>query len=50
MLLLALAELALSRPGFDAACQEIAKKMDNPGLPMYHDFKKSAKRPRRPSW
>jgi hypothetical protein len=35
MMLLALAELALSRPGWDMALQMIAEKMDNPGQPTY---------------
>lgn len=39
ILLLALAELALSRPGFDYALSEIAKLYDGEGLPMFQDFK-----------
>ena len=44
LILLALATLALERPGFDYALAEIAKLMDNPtsdGKPeMYEDFKR----------
>lgn len=37
LMLLALAELALRRPGFDYAISEIAKKLD--GLDLYAGFK-----------
>ena len=39
MLVLALAELALSRPGWDDSIREIAVKLDRPGTPMYEGFK-----------
>lgn len=39
MVLLALAELALSRPGFDDILSRIAQRIDNPGLQLYSDFK-----------
>jgi len=39
--LLALAWLALDRPGWDHMLGEIAQKMDNPGAPMYQGFKES---------
>lgn len=42
MTLLALAELALSRPGFDHSLREIAEKMDNPGCPMFEGFKQTS--------
>lgn len=39
MTVLALAHLALERPGWDRALREIAAKLDNPGLGMYEAFK-----------
>jgi hypothetical protein len=39
MLLLAMAELALSRPGWDAALRAIAQRIDNAGTPMYDEMK-----------
>jgi hypothetical protein len=40
LLLMALAHLAVERPGFDCALREIADKMDNPGPQLYLDFKR----------
>ena len=37
--LLALAHLAVERPGWDTMLREIASKMDNPEQPMYQGFK-----------
>jgi hypothetical protein len=42
LILLALAELALSRPGFESALREIARRYDGEGLPMFEGFKKSS--------
>jgi hypothetical protein len=39
MTLLAFAELALSRPGWDNALKVIARRIDNPGTPMYESLK-----------
>jgi len=36
---MALAHLAVARPGWDHMLTEIAAKMDNPDLGMYKDFK-----------
>jgi hypothetical protein len=41
MLVLALAELALSRPGWDDALRRIVVRIDNPGMPMYESLKAS---------
>lgn len=40
MILLALAELALSRPGWDDALRRIAKNYDDGGLPMFEELKR----------
>lgn len=40
MVLLALAELALSRPGWDHALSLIAERIDNPGAEMYSELKR----------
>lgn len=37
--LMALAHLAVARPGWDLAIIEIAQKIDNPGPEMYNKFK-----------
>jgi hypothetical protein len=42
MAVLAFAELALSRPGWDSALKAIAQRVDNPGAPMYERMKKSS--------
>lgn len=42
MIVLALAELALSRPGFEASIREIARHYDVEGLPMFEGFKGSS--------
>lgn len=39
MILLALAELALSRPGFEEHIREIARHYDSEGLPLFESFK-----------
>lgn len=39
LVLLALAELALSRPGFDETLRGIAGRVDNPGAPLYEGMK-----------
>ncbi len=39
-LLMALAHLAIERPGWDWMLGEIAKPIDNPGPEMYNQFKK----------
>jgi hypothetical protein len=41
MLVLAMAELALSRPGWDDALRRIVGRIDNPGTPMYESLKAS---------
>lgn len=41
MIVLALAELALSRPGWDESIREIARHYDGEGLPMFEGFKSS---------
>lgn len=38
-MLMALAHLAVERPGWDMMLEEIARKMDNNGCPMYSEFK-----------
>jgi hypothetical protein len=40
MLVLALAELALSRPGWNDCLQRIAQRVDNEGAPMYSELKR----------
>jgi hypothetical protein len=42
MLVLALAELALSRPGWNDCLQRIAQRVENEGAPMYERFKRSS--------
>ncbi len=37
--IMALAHLAVERPGWDHMLQEIALKIDNPGCPMFREFK-----------
>lgn len=39
IILLALAELSLSRPGWDDALRRIAAQIDSPGLPLYENLK-----------
>lgn len=39
IILLALAHLAVERPGWDVALADIAALMDNVGLPMFEEFK-----------
>jgi hypothetical protein len=41
MIVLALAELALSRPGWDESIREIVRHYDAEGLPMFEGFKRS---------
>ena len=41
MILLALAELALSRPGFEDSIRQIARHYDEDGLPVFESFKTS---------
>lgn len=41
IIVLALAELALSRPGFEPAIQDIAHHYDGEGLPMFEKFKQA---------
>jgi hypothetical protein len=42
MAVLAFAELALSRPGWDHMLKDIAQRIDNPGAPMYESMKKTS--------
>lgn len=42
MIVLALAELALSRPGWDESIREIARHYDGEGLPTFEAFKRTS--------
>ncbi len=42
LVLMALAHLAIERPGWDAALKLIAVKCDNAGAPLYRKFKEMA--------
>jgi hypothetical protein len=42
MIVLALAELALSRPGWDESIREIVRHYDGEGLPMFEGFKRTS--------
>jgi len=46
-ILLALAHLAIERPGWDDMLREIAKKMDDDHLTLYHHFKAFSPKPRK---
>lgn len=39
LVLMALAHLAIERPGWDFALMEVAKKLDNDRLDIYREFK-----------
>lgn len=41
LIVLALAELALSRPGFEESIKEVLRFYDGEGLPTFESFKKS---------
>ena len=41
MILLALAELALSRPDYEPEIREVARYYDREGLPVFENFKTS---------